>query len=72
MQKFKKNAFEDSRSEQLMKLPMVQCTEISQGSVPLAAGDPHARIRADCRDSCLARRGYSQGGNFGRVATSRT
>jgi hypothetical protein len=51
---------------------MVQCTEISQGSVPLAAGDPHARIRADCRDSCLARRGYSQGGNFGRVATSRT
>jgi hypothetical protein len=61
-----------ARSEQLMKLLMVQCTEISLGSVPLAADDLRARIRVDHRDLCLARRGYSRGGSFGRVALSRT
>jgi hypothetical protein len=51
---------------------MVQNTEISQDSVPLAAGDPRARIHVGRRDSCLARRGYSWGGSFGRVAISWT
>jgi hypothetical protein len=36
--------------------------KISQGSVPLVAGDLRAWIRAGCRDSCLARSGYSRGG----------
>jgi hypothetical protein len=36
--------------------------KISQGSVPLAAGDPRAQIRVGRRDSCLARNGYSRGG----------
>jgi hypothetical protein len=51
---------------------MVQYTEISQGLVPLAAGDPRARIRAGRHDSFLAHRGYSRQGSFGRVAISRT
>jgi len=62
MQKFKNNASKDPLSDQLNDLVMVQCTEISQGSVPLATGDPRARIRAGRRDSCLARSGYSRGG----------
>jgi hypothetical protein len=36
--------------------------ERSQDSVPLVAGDLRARIRAGCRDSCLARSGYPRGG----------
>jgi hypothetical protein len=36
-------------------------TKRSQGSVPLAAGDPCARIRASHRDSCLAHSGYPRG-----------
>jgi hypothetical protein len=36
--------------------------KISQGSVPLAVGDPCAWIRAGRRYSCLARSGYSRGG----------
>jgi hypothetical protein len=37
-------------------------TKRSQGSVPLAAGDPRAQIRACRRDSCLAHSGYPRGG----------
>jgi hypothetical protein len=41
---------------------MVQCTKISQGSVPLAAGDPRVWICAGRHDSCRARSGYPRGG----------
>jgi hypothetical protein len=35
-------------------------------SVPLATGDPHAWIRVDRRDSCLAPSGYPRGGKRSR------
>jgi hypothetical protein len=62
MQKFKNNASKDPLSDQLNDLVMVQCTEISQGSVALAASDPRVRICTGRRDSCWARSGYPQGG----------
>jgi hypothetical protein len=62
MQKFKNNASKDPLSNQLNDLAMVQCIEISQGSVPLTAGDPHVRICTGRRDSCWARSGYPRGG----------
>ena len=62
MQKFKNNASKDPLSDQLNDLTMVQCTEISQGLVPLTVGDPRVRICARCRDSCQARCGYPRGG----------
>jgi hypothetical protein len=34
----------------------------SQGSVPLAAGDPRTQIRAGHRNSCLASSRYPRGG----------
>jgi hypothetical protein len=37
-------------------------TKRSQGSVPLAVGNPHARIHASHRDSFLASSGYPRGG----------
>jgi hypothetical protein len=55
-----------ARSDQLNGLAMVQYTEISQGSAPLAAGDPRVRIRADRRDLCRARNGYPRGGKRSR------
>jgi hypothetical protein len=62
MQKFKNNASKDPLSDQLNDLAMVLCTEISQGSVPLAVGDPRVRICVGRRDSCRARSGYPWGG----------
>jgi hypothetical protein len=62
MQKFKNNASKDPLSDQLNDLAMVQCTEISQGSVPLAACNPRIWICAGRRDSCRARSGYPRGG----------
>jgi hypothetical protein len=44
MQKFKNNASKDPLSDQLNDPAIVQCTEISQGSVPLTAGDLRVRI----------------------------
>jgi hypothetical protein len=55
-----------ARSDQLNGLVMVQYTEISQGSAPLAASDPRVQIRAGRRDSCQTRSGYPRGGKRSR------
>jgi hypothetical protein len=60
--KFKENCAAKCSIRTTEAAPDGTVTKRSQGSVPLAVGDPHTRIRADRRDSCLARSGYPRGG----------